>query len=319
MIRRTGSRTFGGFTLIELLVCIFIITILISLLLFGVQAAREASRRTSCLGNLGQIGIAVQGYLSSYGSYPGGHNGKGYSLHTVILPYIDQTHLYNSINATLPITLENSGRANLTATITQIGFFLCPSENAPLPGLVAGTNYAGSRGVERRDQTDNGFFSFYSSKPTSPQDILDGTSSTAAVAEWVVGPRVFGQRDIQGTIFDVIGELAGPGKFNEFVTACSDINPETAVINSNLKGDSWIYGGYSHTLYNHTMNVNKFSCINQGFVQEAAYTTGSRHPGGAYVSFGDGHVKFIKDTISLDVWRAIGTRNGSEIISIDTL
>jgi len=318
-IKRIDGRTCGGFTLVELLVSIFIVTILISLLLIGVQAAREASRKTSCLGNLGQLGIAVQNYLSSYGSYPGGHNGIGYSIHAVILPYLDQNSLYNSINLSLPIRLDYIGWGNATAATTQLGIFSCPSDDAPPPGLVAGTNYAGSRGVERRDQSDNGFFSFYSPKPTSPQDVADGTSSTAALAEWVTGPRSFGRRDARGSIFEVTGELAGPAEFDSFVKACSDLNFNTATINSNLKGDMWLYGGYSHTLYNHVMNINEYNCINQGFVQEAAYTAGSRHRGGAYVSFGDGHVRFVSDTIALMVWRALGTRNGSEVISMDNL
>jgi prepilin-type N-terminal cleavage/methylation domain-containing protein/prepilin-type processing-associated H-X9-DG protein len=74
------------------------------------------------------------------------------------------------------------------------------------------------------------------------------------------------------------------------------------------------------TMYNHTMPPNTWSCIDGtgGHLLSGAWTAGSRHPGGINVCFGDGHVAFIKQTINLNVWWALGTKAGGEVISSDS-
>jgi prepilin-type N-terminal cleavage/methylation domain-containing protein len=145
-------RTFvpKGFTLVELLVVIAIIGILVGLLLPAVQAAREAARRMQCSNNLKQFGLAAHNYHDAHKSLPAGFitnhppgalgtaammsvTQRGHwSWGAFILPYIEQTALYNTINpgqtsmdAVLSTTL---GRAALT---TPLPSFVCPSDSGP--------------------------------------------------------------------------------------------------------------------------------------------------------------------------------------------
>ncbi len=138
---RCGSRT--GFTLIELLVVIAIIAVLIALLLPAVQAAREAARRSQCVNNLKQIGLALHNYHSTNDVFPMGSsmnplNGPGdynltwsqWSAHSLMLPYLEQAPLYNSANFSWGID-PNWGLCwafNSTVCNTKVSGFLCPSD-----------------------------------------------------------------------------------------------------------------------------------------------------------------------------------------------
>src|SRR3954469_1115978 len=126
-----------GFTLIELLVVIAIIAVLIALLLPAVQAAREAARRSQCVNNLKQLGLAIQNYNDTQGSLPPtaedkmlGADGKtvDYGMKPRILPYMEQTVLYNSINFSLSWNSLTYGYVNSTVYKTTVNTFLCPSD-----------------------------------------------------------------------------------------------------------------------------------------------------------------------------------------------
>ena len=307
-----SARRRSGLTLIELLVVVAVIAILIALLLPAVQAARHAARRAQCGGNLRQIALALQGYESSWLVLPAQGDGSGYSFLVAILPQLDQTPLFNSINFSF---LPDEAPTNNTVLMISLNVLLCPSDIRPTIPFAAFTNYAGSRG--RAAQTfgdDDGAFGV---KPIALAACIDGTSQTAAVAERVCGPAVPGGSDRTGEVLKTPIEFSKPEELNLFVTVCRNVDLNTPNTSTPYKGNSWVRADYTATLYNHLLSINENTCSNGGFLPGGAWTAGSRHLGGANALFVDGHVEFKKSTTSLPVWRALGSRAGTEVVSRD--
>src|SRR3954464_3747138 len=105
-----------GFTLIELLVVIAIIAVLVALLLPAVQSARESARRTQCVNNLKQLGLAIQSYSDVNGSLPPtGSNAANsstvndFSMKARLLPFMEQMALYNSLNQMFGYNITTAG------------------------------------------------------------------------------------------------------------------------------------------------------------------------------------------------------------------
>ena len=132
-----------GFTLIELLVVIAIIAVLIALLLPAVQSAREAARRSQCVNNLKQIGLALHNYHSGLDCLPpagssqitNGYVRQCFSMKVRIMPYMEQQTVYNAFNFSLDAewaqdTGDSTGwaSANVTAKATRVASYLCPSD-----------------------------------------------------------------------------------------------------------------------------------------------------------------------------------------------
>jgi prepilin-type N-terminal cleavage/methylation domain-containing protein/prepilin-type processing-associated H-X9-DG protein len=314
----------SGFTLIELLVVIAIIAVLIALLLPAVQSAREAARRIQCVNNEKQIGLALHNYAQATGALPAAEmqflglaNGSNFSAMSQILPYMEQSPIYASIN----FSLYDSDPSNGTATLTTISGLICPSDTYnPVPQYGAMTNYMADMGsgiVWQNTAPPNTTLPapngvFYGNSATTFAAITDGLSNTGFFSERIVGDATTG---IISPIADVFFDPGAPLTPDDALAQCNALNiynPANQI--PMIMGVPWIDGQHI-TL--HVSTPNTRSC---GFfiVNRAVMPPSSRHPGGVNLLLGDGSVKFIKDSINLQVWRALGTRNGGEVISSDS-
>lgn len=309
-----------GFTLIELLVVIAIISVLIALLLPAVQAAREAARRAQCSNNLKQIGLACHNYHESRGALPGANmvfGGTGLSALAMLLPAMEQTSVYNSIN----FGFSHGSPENSTARSTAIASLICPSDQSnPLPSLGGQTNYMADMGsgIVWQEAVDgnaglpkpNGLFHGNTSKRFA--EVTDGLSNTGMFSERILAD---GNNAVVSKVADVFFSPLAPTTVDEAYAMCRAVDINDLRNQFPLfMGAPWLSGQH---IFQHINPPNGRSC---GFfvTNRAVMPPSSFHPGGVQLLLADGSVRFIKDSVNLATWRALGTISGGEVISSDS-
>ena len=308
------NRRKSGFTLVELLVVIAIIGVLIALLLPAVQAAREAARRSECISNLKQMGLALHNYHDVQRYLPlgkwGGSAQKKYSTHTLLLHYLEESNVYGLIDFT-----KNYDHAdNAPARAAVVPVFLCPSDSSSgLPAGWAGTNYHGCEGntlFKAENTGANGLF--YNGSLLRMADVLDGLSKTAAFSERLKG-------DWSNAIATERSDLFGPGgsptTLDDAVNACRALDVSN-LSNQNLSnsGAPWIAGAVDNFIGFQTVAPpGDRSCVFPP--GKSSLSANSAHPSGVNVLRCDGSVYFVSESVDIQVWRAAGSRNGGETFS----
>lgn len=308
----TEPRRKRGFTLIEVLVVIGIAALLVAILVPAVMAAREAARRSHCANNLRQQGIALANHVEAQGAYP--QSESMMSPFSRLLPYLDQVELYNSLNYEGGIQIAHVQGFNQTASMVALDVFLCPSDEMDR-GPLAGCNYGGNVGFGpglEGWRPDNGPFMGVANDdpPITMEKVRDGTSNSVAVSEFLKNSDSE-LRDPRRSVFDP-GWIFG---YETWMRECSALSPRQAPLLGRLKGESWLLDGMGSALYNHNFSPNYHSCAGKSGSLLGSWPASSQHPGGVQSAFVDGHVRFIKESISVGVWRSLGSINGGEIIS----
>ncbi len=294
-----------AFTLVELLVVLAIIGILIGILLPAIQAARETARRLQCTNHLKQTGLALHEYHDAHRSFPPALVYPNRVFWTaLILPYVEQGPLYQTLNFSLPF--DNGLTPNGQACARILPLYRCPSSNSPEHVSVQGVanrvpaNYvAVASGSATRDwgvsqqvigRVDQDGVMFANSH-VAFAGLLDGSSQTLLVGECLFSTTPYGTDD-SGTVQLIDHWYIGTGDtsavHNNYITEASEAMGSTAVAINNF-ADSTIQ------------------------VDEKELSFASQHTGGAQFVFCDGHVNFLNNSIDRPTFAALGTRAGGEV------
>ncbi|MES2788900.1 MAG: DUF1559 domain-containing protein [Planctomycetota bacterium] len=322
---RSSRFSKRGFTLIELLVVIAIIAVLIALLLPAVQQAREAARRSQCNNNLKQIGLALHNYHDVYNMMPFGvrSDNWGMSFWVSILPYMDQAPLYNKISMTGAPGFVAAGNNYLLFENVVPPVGTCPSSPLPrtTPVWVPSVSltkeyfcatYAGISGVAigpvgfntMSESASAGIVSsggvMIPNGKVNFRDMSDGSSNTAVIGEQSDWGKVSGANtDIRSGIShsswmgcSLQGWPAnGANAWGNANSAVDNRTPVITTVRYQIGTKDMTNGAYG----------NIWSATNGTTMDMAANKPiQSAHAGGAFVLLGDGHTKFLTQSIDLN-------------------
>lgn len=315
-----------GFTMIELCVVVAIIALMISLLLPAVQASREAARRYQCVNNLAQLGIALENYeATNLVLPPGVVDLKGPVVESLasyqfgwmarLLPFLEQKAVERNLNFSTGVYQLS----NLTARGVKMSFLICPSDgsfgptstvqnfgvatNVPLMNIASAalTSYAACHNdVEAGIDTSNTGAFFLNSRVRS-DEIEDGLTHTIFLGEkrfigdelgWASGTRA----SLRNTGTPINETILDPSDLSPFLTtlvqsdssSAPDVPPSEPLPDRPIVSLPIPVGGF-----------------------------GSRHPAGANFLFGDGSVRYLRNSIDAGIYQRLGNRGDGTPIGDD--
>jgi type II secretory pathway pseudopilin PulG len=336
-MRATMKLRRGGFTLVELIVLIAIVTILAALLLSALGRARERSRVVQCTNNLRQMGTALQSFYASRRVYPAAANppnGSWYSVHFLLLEYLGEQPIANQLAKDMPKGLE----PNWPDPPLHVEVFRCPADvyrngaNNYRANLGAGAYYWPPYPNLIGTYPDGGTGAF-TMPPRAGQlaygqtgAFKDGLDYTAAMSERLIGdenPSVFDRRRDYWFAGVTSGSTIAHPSTAEARQACESL-PAANPPHVSSAGTSWVHAGFHSTWYNHVVapNARAPDCNLMALPPHSNRVTGgqgvfgasSDHAGGVSVLMMGGSTRFVSNTIDLNTWRAIATRDGGEVV-----
>jgi len=293
-----GHRRPRGFTLVELLVVIAIIGILIALLLPAVQAAREASRRSTCVNQLKQLGLAVHNYEQANKVFPAGYydndatlrpNERNHGTVAPLLPFIEQQSVYNKYQW----KRSWDHAENKSARETDIPMLLCPTSPATSRKWIS--DYALlttiqtelrdtmiAAGQLRRRPNYQGILRLHT-VPASR--VKDGLSNTFLLTEDVGRPQRWHR-------------LSG--------------RPHTFDPTQTPEGSEWASRLSEFFIENRCRGRALFNCTNNNEVY-------SFHPGGAIFLMGDASARYVIESLDTNVFISLMTAAAGDAMPTDAL
>jgi prepilin-type N-terminal cleavage/methylation domain-containing protein/prepilin-type processing-associated H-X9-DG protein len=290
------------------------------------------------------------GYTYNYTSPPSGMGGNmtswnNWSAQAMMLPYLEQTQVYNAGNFNWAPEWANNPCFLINSTVynTLIASFVCPSDaNANLQSGYA-NSYCASQGTTNigypfndNDWTNyhrsSGAFAYQQGYPIA--GFVDGTSNTVAYSEFLVNNpnntyqgmgRATGNAGTTANRTYDVTTIGWQTILSQDITQCST-KFASAGGQGNGPGSRWTTGAMGYTMFNTIVPPNgggnvkwsgcRMDCCVQA--QHADYVNASsNHSGGVNALMADGSVKFMKNSISVQTWWALGTRAGNETVSSD--